>query len=201
MHSYILADLFPLDNLFLQHRRRAACEDISLLFLAALVWSHVAPLQRRLVLRDNRHIHIRARAQVVEYTRLNRIRGKLHSLLLRQTGLPLRLKHGHGCQRAAAHGHVRELVRAAVRMHCEEAYTCRVHASHHEVRPDVALIAEEVLLEHSHAGHHAGLAARREGVQLELRRDKRGGELGVGGRPSTCAPDLGSDIMQLFAIL
>ena len=62
MHSDIFADLLLPDYLFVQHGRRSAREDIALLLLASLVRPHVTPLQRRLVLRDDRHIHIRSRA-------------------------------------------------------------------------------------------------------------------------------------------
>ena len=88
-----------------------------------------------------------------------------------------------------------------MRVHGEEAYARGVHTRYHKVCPDVALVAEEVLLKHRHAGHHAGLAACGEGMQLELRGDERSGELGVCGRPSACAPDLGGDVVQLFAVL
>jgi hypothetical protein len=47
----------------------------------------------------------------------------------------------------------------------------RVDARHDQVGADVALVAEQVLLEHGHAGDDAGLAAGGEGVQLELRAD------------------------------
>jgi hypothetical protein len=58
-----------------------------------------------------------------------------------------------------------------------------------------------VLLEHRHARHDAGFAARGEGVQLELRGDESGREFGVGGGSGTRTPDLGSDVMQLLAVL
>lgn len=83
----------------------------------------------------------------------------------------------------------------------EEVGTSRIAAGDDEVRADVALVAEEVLLEHRHAGNDAGLAAGGHGVQLELRRDEGGGELGVGGRSSSGTPDLGSDVMELLAVL
>jgi hypothetical protein len=78
---------------------------------------------------------------------------------------------------------------------------CRVDAGHDEVGADVALVAEEVLLEHGHAGHDAGLAAGRERVQLELRADQGGGELGVGGGAGARAPDVGRNVVQLLAVL
>jgi hypothetical protein len=76
-----------------------------------------------------------------------------------------------------------------------------VHARDDEVGADVALVAEQVLLEHRHAGHYAGLAAGREGVQLQLRADQGGCELGVGGRARARAPDVGRNVVQLLAVL
>lgn len=70
-----------------------------------------------------------------------------------------------------------------------------------EVGADVALIAEEVLLEHGHAGDDAGLASRGHGVQLELGGDEGRGELGVGGGAGAGAPDLGGDVVKLLAVL
>jgi organic hydroperoxide reductase OsmC/OhrA len=65
----------------------------------------------------------------------------------------------------------------------------------------VALIPEQMLLEHRHACHHAWFAACRERVQLKLRGDERGRELGVGGGSGSRAPDLGCDVVQLLAVL
>lgn len=77
----------------------------------------------------------------------------------------------------------------------------RVAAGDDEVRANVALVAEEVLLEEGHAGDDAGLAAGGEGVQLELGGDEGGGELGVGGGTGSGTPDLGGDVVKLLAVL
>lgn len=201
MHRDILANLLFPDDLLIQHRRRASGEHVALHLRGPLVRLHKAPLQRRLVLGDDRHVDVRARSQVVEDTGLDRVRGQRHGLLLREVRFPLRLEHGHGCERTAAHGHVRQLVRATVRVHGEEAHARGIHAGHHQVRPDVALVSEEVLLEHGHACHDAGLAACGEGVQLQLRGDERGGEFGIGCGSGSGAPDLGGDIVKLLAVL
>jgi len=58
-----------------------------------------------------------------------------------------------------------------------------------------------VLLEHGHAGDDAGLAAGREGVQLEVGGDDGSGEFGVGGCSGAGAPDLRGDVVELFAVL
>jgi len=65
----------------------------------------------------------------------------------------------------------------------------------------VALVAEEVLLEHGHAGDDAGGAAGGEGVQFEVGGDQGGGEFGVGGGAGAGAPDLGGDVVEFFAVL
>jgi hypothetical protein len=38
-------------------------------------------------------------------------------------------------------------------------------------------------------------------VELEIRGDECGGEFGVGGCASACTPDVGGDVVELFAIL
>lgn len=83
----------------------------------------------------------------------------------------------------------------------EEVGAGRVAAGDDEVRANVALVAEEVLLEEGHAGDDAGLAAGGEGVQLELGGDEGGGELGVGGGTGSGTPDLGGDVVKLLAVL
>lgn len=45
-------------------------------------------------------------------------------------------------------------------MHSVQSRAGRVHACNNKVRPDVALVPEEVLLEHRHTGDHAGVTAR-----------------------------------------
>lgn len=86
-------------------------------------------------------------------------------------------------------------------VHGEEVGSGGVDAGDDEVGADVALVAEEVLLQEGHAGDDAGLAAGGEGVQLELGGDEGRGELGVGRCAGTGAPDVGSDVVQLLTVL
>ena len=79
--------------------------------------------------------------------------------------------------------------------------TCRVDARNNEVSANMALVTEEMLLQQGHAGHHAGLAASGEGVELEVRRDDGGGELGVGSGTGTCAPYLRCNVVKLLTVL
>ena len=65
----------------------------------------------------------------------------------------------------------------------------------------MALVAEEVLFEHSHAGGYARFAAGGEGVELEVGGDEGGGELGVGCCAGAGAPDLGGDVVEFLAVL
>jgi hypothetical protein len=83
----------------------------------------------------------------------------------------------------------------------EEVGAGRIAASDDEVRANVALVTEEVLLEEGHAGDDTGLTAGREGVQLELGGDEGGGELGVGGGTGSGTPDLRGDVVKLLAVL
>jgi hypothetical protein len=77
----------------------------------------------------------------------------------------------------------------------EEVSTSGVNACYDEVCADVALVAEQMLFEHGHAGYNAGLAAGGQGVQLEVGGDDGGGEFGVGGGSSSGTPDLGGDVV------
>lgn len=71
----------------------------------------------------------------------------------------MRLENTHGRQATTAHSDVRELVCAAVGVDGEEVGASGIAASNDEVGTDVTLVAEEVLLEHGHAGDDAGFAA------------------------------------------
>jgi hypothetical protein len=77
----------------------------------------------------------------------------------------------------------------------------RVNTSNDEVCADMALVPEEMLLQHCHACYDARFAARREGVELQVGGNEGGSKLCVGGGTGACAPNLGSNVMQLFAVL
>lgn len=83
----------------------------------------------------------------------------------------------------------------------EEVGACGVTAGNDEVGANVALVTEQMLLEHCHAGDDAGLAARGEGVQFEVGRDDGCGELGVCGGTGSGTPDLGRDVVEFLAVL
>lgn len=76
-----------------------------------------------------------------------------------------------------------------------------VHTSDNEVCADVALVAEEVLLQHCHARHDAGLAAGGEAVELQVGRDDGGCEFGIGSGTCTGTPDLRGNVMKFLAVL
>lgn len=83
----------------------------------------------------------------------------------------------------------------------EETDAGRVNARDHEVGTDVALVLEEVLLQHRHASYDARLAACGEGVQLEIGGDDGGGEFGVGGCARAGTPYLRCDVVEFFTVL
>lgn len=58
MHAHKFGEGILRDDLLVQHRRRALGELVALEFLAPLVGLDVAPVQRRLVRRDDRHIDV-----------------------------------------------------------------------------------------------------------------------------------------------
>ena len=159
-HGNILANLLPRNQLLIQDRRRPPLKPITPLLPPPLIRRNEIPHQRSLLRRNHTNIDITPRSQIVENTRLDRLAAQLYRVLPRQLRPPLGLEDGHGGHGAGAHGHVGQLVGGAVRVHGEEAYACGVDACYHEVGADVALVAEEVLLEHRHAGHDAGLATR-----------------------------------------
>lgn len=200
-HTNIIPNLLLLDHLLIKHRRRTPPKLITLELLGPLVRLDEASVQRRLLRRDHRQIDITSRAQIIPDARLDRLRAELHRLLLVQLRLPLRLKDRHGRQRAGAHGHVGELVGGTVRVHGKQVGAGRVDACDHQVRADVTLVPEEVLLEKGHARHDARLAARGQRVQLQLGGDQGRGEFRVGGGAGAGAPDVGGDEVQLFAVL
>ena len=76
-----------------------------------------------------------------------------------------------------------------------------VNACNDEIGADVALVAEEMLLEHCHACYDAGLAAGGEGVQFEVGGDDGGGELCVCGSSGAGTPDVRGDVVELLAVL
>jgi len=78
---------------------------------------------------------------------------------------------------------------------------CGVATGNDEVGSNVTLIAEEMLLEHGHAGNDARFAAGGEGVQFEIRGDEGGGEFGVSGCAGAGTPDFGRDVVEFFAVL
>ena len=86
-------------------------------------------------------------------------------------------------------------------MYGEQAGAGRIAACYDEVGANVALVLEEVLFEHGHCGDDAGGAAGREGVELEIGGDERGGEFGVCGCAGAGAPDSGGDVVEFFAVL
>ena len=86
-------------------------------------------------------------------------------------------------------------------MHGEEVGTRGVHARNDEVGANVALVAEEVLLQHCHAGDDARFAAGGESVQFEVGGDDGCGELGVCRCSCAGAPDVGGDVVEFLAVL
>ena len=77
----------------------------------------------------------------------------------------------------------------------EESYPGGVNPSNDKVCADVALVAEEVLFQHGHAGDDSWLAAGRESVQFEVGGDDGGCEFGVSGCAGAGAPYLWGDVM------
>jgi hypothetical protein len=77
----------------------------------------------------------------------------------------------------------------------EEADAGRVDAGDDQVGTNVTLVSEQMLLQHRHHRHDAGLAAGGESVQLEVGGDEGGRELGVGGCAGAGAEDRRGDIV------
>lgn len=88
-----------------------------------------------------------------------------------------------------------------MRVHGEQAHARGIYARNDQVCADMALVAEEMLLQHSHAGNDAGFAARGQGVQLEVGGDDGGCEFRVGGRSGAGTPYLRGDVVEFFTVL
>lgn len=83
----------------------------------------------------------------------------------------------------------------------EEVGARRVNPGNDEVCANMTLVPEEMLLQQRHACYNARLAASRQGVQLQVGGNKGGGKLCVRCGAGACAPNLGSNVVQLFAVL
>ncbi len=160
-------DLLLGDDLLLQPGGGALGELVVALLPDPLVGLDiVAHHLGRLALLDHADVDVGAGAEVVEDAGLDGLAAHLDGFVPAAVVLPLRLEDGHGGQAAGAHGHVGEFVGGAVGVHGEEPDAGGVDAGHHEVRPDVALVAEEVLLEHRHDGDDARRPAGGKGVEF-----------------------------------
>jgi hypothetical protein len=65
----------------------------------------------------------------------------------------------------------------------------------------VSLVAEQMLLEHGHACHDAGIAACGEGVELDVGGNQGCGEFSVCCSTGAGTPYLGRDVVEFFAVL
>lgn len=83
----------------------------------------------------------------------------------------------------------------------EKMATGGIAAGNDEIGANVALVTEEVLLEHGHDGRDAGFPAGAESVQLNAGGDEGGGEFGVCCCSGTGAPDMRGDVVELLAVL
>ena len=91
------------------------------------------------------------------------------TLLTSMLGRYLSSKGGHCSKGSGAHGDIGQLVCGAVSMYCVEVGSGAVHSSHDKIPSNVALVLEQVLLQHPQSSHHTRLGRERE-------REKEGGE-------------------------
>lgn len=66
-------------------------------------------------------------------------------------------------------------------MNSKQMYPCGIDPSNDKVRPDVALVAEQVLFKECHTCHNAWLTAGGQRVELEVGGDKGGGKFCASG--------------------
>lgn len=83
----------------------------------------------------------------------------------------------------------------------EQVGACWIATGYDQVGTNVALIAEEMLLEHGHAGYDAWFAAGGEGVEFEVGGYEGCREFGVGCSAGAGAPNLRRDEVQLLTVL
>lgn len=160
MDSDVFANVGSCNDLFVEHGSGAPLELVVALLLSTGVGGDVVPHQRRLLLCDDAHVDVATGAEIVPDTGLDGVCAQLDGLVLGHVPLPLRLENGHGGQGSGTHGHVGQLVGAAVGVHGEEVAAGGIAACDDEVCANVALVAEEVLLEHGHDGRDARFPAR-----------------------------------------
>ena len=89
----------------------------------------------------------------------------------------------------------------AVRVDGEQVRPLDVDAAEHERRRDVALVPEQMRLEHLQGRGDARGAARREAVQRERGRDHARRVFGVGRGARAAAVDVRGDKVDLLAVL
>lgn len=146
LHADVLADVGLGDDLLVEDGGGAAGELVVLELLTPLVGLDEAAVQGGLLGGDDGEVDVRAGAQVVEDTGLDGLGAELHGLLLGQARLPLGLEDGHGGQRTGPHGHVGQLVGAAVGVDGKEVGAGGINAGDDQVGADVALVLEQMLL-------------------------------------------------------
>lgn len=203
MHRDKFAQVFLRDDgLLLKPGGGTARESVVTFLWLPLVGREVVAEQLRgPILFNNADIDVTSGAEIVEDTGHDGLGAEVDGRLAVKVRPPGGLEHGHGGQRPGAHGHVGKLIGRPVRMHREEVRTRWIHACNDQVCADVSLVPEEVLLEHRHARHNPRRPPCRQRVQLNVGTDQRGRKLRVGGSSCARAPDLGSDIVQLLAVL
>lgn len=86
-------------------------------------------------------------------------------------------------------------------VHAEESNAGGIDASNDEICTDMALVAEQMLLQHRHTGDNARRATSGESMKLKIRGDECCSEFGICSGTSTSAPDLRSNEVKLFAVL
>lgn len=88
-----------------------------------------------------------------------------------------------------------------MRVNSVQADTRGINSRNDQIRPDVSLVPEEVLLQHRHAGDYSRRPACGERVQFDVGADQRRGEFGIGCCAGASAPDLRGNVVDFFAVL
>jgi hypothetical protein len=146
-------------------------------------------------------IDIAARTKIVKNTGTDGIANKIDCLLLCQVFTVAILENCHGSQRTTSHRNVWQSIGTAVRVDGVEARPGDIDTAENKSGADVALVAEQIALEHGHGRSNTSFAVGGHAMQFELCADHLGGGLGIGSRSSTTAVDVLGNVVDLFAVL
>mmetsp|Transcript_15077 Transcript_15077/g.24985 ORF Transcript_15077/g.24985 Transcript_15077/m.24985 type:complete len:255 (-) Transcript_15077:150-914(-) len=146
-------------------------------------------------------INVRTRTKIVKDTSQDGSLDQVRTLLFRHIIFPSLFKDRHGSQRSRSHGSVRQLASRSVRIDLVDMRSIDIAATKDESRRDVSLVPKKHTLEQSARRHDTALTVRLHAKQLEATGNNLGCFFRVGSSTSSAAVHVGSEVVDLFAVL